>query len=198
MTQNRIDWLKARRSGIGGSVLNATDGVHIDAFAPQDQLDAFVEALSAHAPAAARIDRIDVDDFGHAVVIDYKGSLSDDYDLYDAQGQERGGKVQALIYAQAVRRLLGLDVVGAIYVSYGRITKVSGAIDARLEPLHLPGIKAKACVFAQGSLSDLIDATEARVAEALDGLLAGDIAPHPARKESCTWCPEVSCPQRRG
>ncbi|WP_102372812.1 carbamoyltransferase HypF [Enorma phocaeensis] len=51
---------EAIASGIGGSVLNATDGVHIDAFAPQDQLDAFVEALSAHAPAAARIDRIDV------------------------------------------------------------------------------------------------------------------------------------------
>ena len=144
------------------------------------------------------IDRIDVDDFGHAVVIDYKGSLSDDYDLYDSQGQERGGKVQALIYAQAVRRLLGLDVVGAIYVSYGRIAKVSGAIDARIEPLHLPGIKAKTCVFAQGSLSDLIDATEMRVAESLDRLLAGDIAPQPAREGSCTWCPEVSCPQRRG
>lgn len=144
------------------------------------------------------IDRIDVDDAGHAVVIDYKGSLSNDYDLYDSEGKERGGKVQALIYAQAVQRLLGLDVVGAIYVSYGRAAQISGAIDVRLEPRHLPGIKAKACTFAQGPLSDLLDATELRVAHALDELLSGEVAPRPARKESCKHCPEISCPQRRG
>ena len=144
------------------------------------------------------IDRIDVDDSGHAVIIDYKSTLSDDYDLYDAQGEERGGKVQALIYAQAVRRLLGLDVLGAIYASYGRAAKVSGAIDMRLEPLHVPGIKAQTCTFTHGPLSDLLDSTEQRVAEALDRLLSGDIAPCPARKGACSWCPEISCPQRRG
>lgn len=144
------------------------------------------------------IDRIDVDDAGRAVVIDYKGSLSNDYDLYDSEGHERGGKVQALIYAQAVRRLLGLDVVGAVYVSYGRAALISGALDMRLEPRHLPGIKAKACTFGKGPLSDLLDATELRVAHALDELLSGEVSPRPSRKEACAWCPEISCPQRRG
>ncbi len=144
------------------------------------------------------VDRIDVDDAGHAVIIDYKSSLSPDYDLYDSSGQERGGKVQALIYAQAVRRILGLDVVGAVYVSYGRAQKISGAIDVRLEPLHLPGLKSKACVYGQGPLSDLLDATEARVAEALDLLLSGDVAPRPATNHACAWCPELSCPERQG
>lgn len=38
--------------GICGWVLNAGDGVHIEAHAPADALDAFAAALSEHAPAA--------------------------------------------------------------------------------------------------------------------------------------------------
>ena len=48
--------------GICGWVLNAGDGVHIEAHAPADALDAFVAALSAHAPAAARVERVDIAD----------------------------------------------------------------------------------------------------------------------------------------
>lgn len=48
--------------GICGWVLNAGDGVHIEAHAPADALDAFVAALSEHAPAAARVERVDVAD----------------------------------------------------------------------------------------------------------------------------------------
>lgn len=144
------------------------------------------------------IDRIDVDGEGRAVIIDYKSSLSPDYDLYDSAGEERGGKVQTLIYAQAAQRLLGLDVAGAIYVSYGRSSRVSGAIDARIEPLHLPGIKASACTYASGPLSDLLDATEERVSRALDAMLSGNIDPMPAHAGACAWCPEISCPKRRG
>ena len=45
---------EAMAHGICGWVLNAGDGVHIEAHAPADALDAFVAALSEHAPAAAR------------------------------------------------------------------------------------------------------------------------------------------------
>lgn len=48
--------------GICGWVLNAGDGVHIEAHAPADALDAFVAALSEHAPAAARVERVDIAD----------------------------------------------------------------------------------------------------------------------------------------
>lgn len=48
--------------GICGWVLNAGDGVHIEAHAPADVLDAFVAALSEHAPAAARVERVDIAD----------------------------------------------------------------------------------------------------------------------------------------
>lgn len=48
--------------GICGWVLNAGDGVHIEAHAPADALDTFVAALSEHAPAAARVEHVEVVD----------------------------------------------------------------------------------------------------------------------------------------
>lgn len=53
---------EAMAHDIYGWVLNAGDGVHIEAHAPADALDAFVAALSEHAPAAARVERVDVAD----------------------------------------------------------------------------------------------------------------------------------------
>lgn len=53
---------EAMAHGICGWVLNAGDGVHIEAHAPADALDAFVAALSEHAPAAARVEHVKVVD----------------------------------------------------------------------------------------------------------------------------------------
>ena len=53
---------EAMAHGICGWVLNAGDGVHIEAHAPADALDAFVAALSEHAPAAARIEHVETMD----------------------------------------------------------------------------------------------------------------------------------------
>ncbi len=53
---------EAMTHGICGWVLNAGDGVHIEAHAPADALDAFAAALSEHAPAAARVERVDIAD----------------------------------------------------------------------------------------------------------------------------------------
>ena len=55
---------EAMAHGICGWVLNAGDGVHIEAHAPADALDAFVAALSEHAPAAARVEHVEVVDLG--------------------------------------------------------------------------------------------------------------------------------------
>lgn len=51
---------EAMAHGICGWVLNAGDGVHIEAHAPADALDAFAAALSEHAPAAARVEHVEV------------------------------------------------------------------------------------------------------------------------------------------
>lgn len=53
---------EAMTHGICGWVLNAGDGVHIEAHAPADALDTFVAALSEHAPAAVRVERVDIAD----------------------------------------------------------------------------------------------------------------------------------------
>ena len=151
-----------------------------------------------------KIDRIDVDDRGRAIIIDYKSSLSSDYDLYESQkkgGSLQEGKVQTLVYAQALRRMLGLEIVGALYVGYGRSPKVSGALDRSIEPAEVAGLRAQTCVY-RGDFGDefssLLDATEERIAVSLDRLMEGRIEARPSSPKACAYCPEISCSKRKG
>ena len=90
-------------------------------------------------PFVGKVDRIDVDDAGHAVIIDYKGKV-DGAHAIAGKGPLDPGKVQTRMYAQVVRRTMGLDVVGALYVGVGRTPTWAGAYDGRvLESAHLPG-----------------------------------------------------------
>ena len=149
-------------------------------------------------------DRIDVDDEGRCVVIDYKGSLSDSYSL-DAREEGYLGKVQSLIYAQVVRRTLGYNPVGAIYVCYGRRKFAAGAYDGHvLGDAQVPGSKPKKCSWplaadapADAKFTDLLDETEEAIGAALERMLAGDVAPRPACDAACKWCPVTSCRERR-
>lgn len=52
----------AMAHGICGWVLNAGDGVHIEAHAQSESLDEFIAALSEHAPAASRVEHVEVVD----------------------------------------------------------------------------------------------------------------------------------------
>ena len=143
-------------------------------------------------------DRIDVDGEGRCAIIDYKGSISGSYAL-GVREEGRLGKVQALIYAQVVRRTLGMEPVGALYVCYGRRKMISGAYDGRvIENAHLPNMRHKDCMCADRPFSDVLDETEEAVAAALERMLAGDIRPRPETPEACKWCPVSSCSERRG
>ena len=149
-------------------------------------------------------DRIDVDDDGRCVVIDYKGSLSNSYSL-DAREEGYLGKVQSLIYAQVVRRTLGYNPVGAIYVCYGRRKFAAGAYDGHvLGDAQVPGSNPKKCSWplaadapADAKFTDLLDETEEAIGAALERMLAGDVAPRPACDAACKWCPVTSCRERR-
>ncbi len=158
------------------------------------------------------VDRIDVNERGQAVVIDYKGSLSDDYALLSAspaaQAQDAvlPHKVQSLIYAQVAKRLLGYDVVGALYVSYGRDGHVMGALDRmvvgedavlglKMDRCGAPGPAAEA--MDCGSFGEVVDAVESGIASAAAALSEGLIDPDPRGKEPCKYCPVLACEKRR-
>ena len=51
-------WNLARSRGLGGWVRNACDGVHIEVWGDESDIDAFVLALSTQAPAAARVEAV--------------------------------------------------------------------------------------------------------------------------------------------
>lgn len=146
-----------------------------------------------------KIDRIDVDGSGHAVIVDYKGSVSAAYEPFGEEGAPPK-KVQTLIYAQVVKRLLGLDVVGALYLGYGRTPKVAGAFDpVAIEAAHLPAMRHDRCrceVEGQRSFSGLLDETEKRCARVAERLLSGDVAPAPAGVHACAYCPHSACSYR--
>lgn len=57
---------QATEHGIAGWVLNAGDGVHIEAHAEGGALEAFVRSLRDQAPAAAQVDTVDVTFFDEA------------------------------------------------------------------------------------------------------------------------------------
>ena len=158
------------------------------------------------------VDRIDVNGRGQAVVIDYKGSLSPDYALSSASPAATAGgavlphKVQALVYAQAARRLLGLEVVGALYVSYGRDGRVAGAFDrTALGAADVPGIDAGACgapgpaaeAVGAGSFAELADKVEEGISQAARSMAAGHVSPDPRGADPCGFCPVLACERRR-
>jgi len=160
------------------------------------------------------VDRIDVDGEGHAVIIDYKGGVNDEQNIA-GKDASHPGKVQTRIYAQMVKRELGLDVVGALYLSYGKHHALAGAADGRLlEAAHLPGAKEGAlwcwqkapspdaspgdapAAFAEMSFAQMLDATESLVAEAHARMKRGEIAPNPSSSAACEYCPVAECPKR--
>ncbi|MDO4182117.1 MAG: PD-(D/E)XK nuclease family protein [Coriobacteriia bacterium] len=145
-----------------------------------------------------RVDRVDIDPFGHAAVIDYKGGVGKEYAFFvkDAEGWQLPRKVQTAIYAQVIRRKLGLVPVAAIYVAYKKPGQIAGLYDR--EQLHpetdLCGIDAAACGSAE--FLDELDRCEEAVALQLERARRGDIAPCPADKDSCRWCPVLTCAGR--
>ncbi len=163
------------------------------------------------------IDRIDVNEHGQAVVIDYKSSVGTLYQVgtcseaWQAQGLVLPSKIQSLVYAQVARKTLGLDVVGALYLSLGNVKSdadsLAGAFDhVALGSQELLGLSSKKAAipgeasteYGVKSFTELLDHTEAAIACAVQSMLQGDILPHLREKHEkvCTYCPVLSCELR--
>ena len=148
-------------------------------------------------PLGGRIDRVDVDAENRAVVIDYKHRTGvEEFKLADptARDEESGEAAiddsrwlpphtQTLIYAQAMRRALGLDTRAALYFSTkGGKPALRGAASAELLEEErgdgrIPGLK-KGFPGEGGSMDfdALLDRVEAGIAERLRELEAGNVA----------------------
>lgn len=148
-------------------------------------------------PLGGRIDRVDVDAENRAVVIDYKHrSGVEEFKLADptVRDEESGEApiddprwlpphTQTLIYAQAMRRALGLDARAALYFSTkGGKPALRGAASAELLEEErgdgrIPGLK-KGFPGEGGNMDfdALLDRVEAGIAERLRELEAGIVA----------------------
>lgn len=168
-------------------------------FAPRYLEFAFNELKVEYAgwPLGGRIDRVDVDAENRAVVIDYKHrSGVEEFKLADptVRDEETGTApiddprwlpphTQTLIYAQAMRRALGLDTRAALYFSTkGGKPALRGAASAELLEEErgdgrIPGLK-KGFPGEGGSMDfdALLDRVEAGIAERLRELEAGNVA----------------------
>ena len=160
-------------------------------------------------PLGGRIDRVDVDAEGRAVVIDYKHRAdANQFRLKDPTVPDRAGNTpaddprwllehtQSLIYAQALRRALGLDVRGALYFSTKtRNPALNGAVSAELAEVEagdgrVPGLKTGFPDEEHGgtcTFDALLDRVEAGIAQRLDELSAGAVAAAPERTGRCDF-----------
>lgn len=168
-------------------------------FAPRYLEFAFNELQVEYAgwPLGGRIDRVDVDAENRAVVIDYKHRTGvEEFKLADptVRDEESGTApiddprwlpphTQTLIYAQAMRRALGLDTRAALYFSTkGGKPALRGAASAELLEEErgdgrIPGLK-KGFPGEGGNMDfdALLDRVEAGIAERLRELEAGIVA----------------------
>ena len=167
-------------------------------FAPRYLEFAFNELQVEYAgwPLGGRIDRVDVDAENRAVVIDYKHRTGvEEFKLADptVRDEESGTApiddprwlpphTQTLIYAQAMRRALDLDIRAALYFSTkGGKPALRGAASAELLEEErgdgrIPGLK-KGFPGEGGSMDfdALLDRVEAGIAERLRELEAGNV-----------------------
>lgn len=153
------------------------------------------------------VDRIDVDDNGHAVVIDYKSSLSKEYCLYNPKAEaseefQLPQHMQALMYSKVVEEAFGVHVVAALYVNPLKL-EIAGAFDATVVgSLDLPFSSAtwedasRVPYRHAETFEELIASCEREIESRLRALKLGHIEPDPVGQHACEHCPVNTCPRR--
>ena len=120
---------------------------------------------------SGRVDRIDTDG-SRAIVRDYKGRT-----VYAGARWAEDGRLQAALYALAVRERLGLDVVGALY-------QPIGSADQRPRGVlrdDVPGRYVNGDAVDGETFATRLEDSRRVAAQAAAALRAGRIAPCPDR-----------------
>ena len=174
-------------------------------------------------PLGGRIDRVDTDAQGRAVVIDYKHrSDPNQYKLTDPTVPDKKTgvapaddpdwlpeHVQTLIYAQALRRMdESLDPRAAVYFTTKATKDAPGMRGAVADELTgmVPGLLGKNDEGKKGFPADavggtmefdeLLDRVEEGIARRLDAMEAGDIRAAEEPASSCTYNHELGFARR--
>ena len=158
-------------------------------------------------PLGGRIDRVDVDAEGRAVVIDYKHRsdvgqfVLSDPTVCDTKTDETPANdprwlpthTQSLIYAQAIKRALDLEPRAALYFSTKSLSPAlrGAAADALVDSKgagQIPGLK-KGFPGEGGSMEfeALLDRVEGQIGVRLGELEAGNIAAAETPSNSCPY-----------
>jgi CRISPR/Cas system-associated exonuclease Cas4 (RecB family) len=200
----------------------ARDATLLPGYAPR-YLERTIDPLPyADALVRGRVDRLDVNAEGQAVIIDYKlSSTLKGYGI-EARRLRIPHHIQGAIYATLVERALGVRVMGTLYRSImkprTRGVFASSLVDVedRLTRVQqgynkndaLPWVRASqkdtADSMGEPSESAILDFPSylARVEdlsfEAIERFKAGDIRPRPRDKDICIYCSaNSSCPMVR-
>jgi RecB family exonuclease len=140
-------------------------------YEPADLEWSFDALMIGGVAVSGRVDRIDRDG-SRAIVRDYKGKT-----VYAGARWAEDGRIQAALYAIAVREQLGVDVVGALY-------QPIGSADQRPRGVvrdDVPGRYVNGDVVDGQTLDERLEASRAVAAQAAADLRAGRIRPCPDR-----------------
>ncbi len=159
------------------------------------------------------VNRIDEDDQGRALIIDYKGAIGDNG--YSVPRPKKGKDTepvdplpehsQVLMYASALQKASpGTRAVGAIYISYNRNrargfldTAIAGKLASSKSYLDEKNLVEPAEDGSNG-FQNLLAYVEGEVANAMDRLRDKDVSPHPRfGARSCKYCKVNGCPKKR-